>query len=66
VTDSPELDEFHRQVGSLTSHPVFKRITKRGTVNFQALTAANVETIVRSSEAGYYFLMAAAGLSSPW
>ncbi|MFN8093279.1 MAG: hypothetical protein U0599_13855 [Vicinamibacteria bacterium] len=63
MTENPDLDEFERQVDELKRHPLLRAHIKRGEVHFQELPLAEVDQLVRSGDAAYYFLMAAAELT---
>jgi hypothetical protein len=63
LTETPELDEFERQVTGLAAHPILKALIKKGEVHFGGLSPDRVDEMVRASEAAYYFFIAAAGLN---
>jgi hypothetical protein len=62
VTERPELDEFERQIEALKRNALIARVSKRGETQLSALTVEQVAELMRD-DAGYYFLLAAAGLN---
>jgi len=62
VTEHPELEEFQRQITALAGHPLVKRLLRKGEVSLQKLTLEQIEELAHD-DAGYYFLVGAAGLN---
>lgn len=62
MTDAPDLEEFQRQIQALKRHPLLRRLLRTGEVTFRGLSMEAVKELARA-EAGYYFLIAAAGLN---
>lgn len=62
MTDAPDLEEFQRQIQALKQHPLLRRLIHAGEVTFRDLPLEAVNELSRD-EAGYYFLIAAAGLN---
>jgi hypothetical protein len=62
VTEHPELEEFQRQITALAGHPLVKRLLRKGEVSLQKLTLEQIEELAHG-DAGYYFLVGAAGLN---
>jgi len=62
VTERPLLAEFQRAVEELLSTPQLRSLVKRGEVHLGALSLDDLVALMRL-EAGYYFLIAAAGLN---
>lgn len=62
MTERPLLDDFQRAIEELRSHPLVAPVLKRGEVNLGALTVDAIVSLMKI-EAGYYFLIAAAGLT---
>lgn len=59
---NPELDDFILRTQKLLSHPVLKKRVKGDEVSLARLSVSDVEELCKD-EAGYYFLIAAAGLN---
>ena len=62
MTEHPELEEFQRQITALAGHPLVKRLLRKGEVSLQKLTLEQIEELAHD-DAGYYFLVGAAGLN---
>jgi hypothetical protein len=62
MTEAPELEEFERQIRALTRHPLLRSLIRKGEVRFGELDLNAVSKLSRT-EAGYYFLIAAASLN---
>lgn len=63
MTENPDLEDFARQVQDLRRHPLLKARFKKGEVQFHELGLDDVDQLMRTGDAAYYFLMAAAGLT---
>lgn len=62
VSERPLLQDFQRAIEDLRSHPLISPLLKRGEVNLGALSLDAVAKLMKV-DAGYYFLIAAAGLN---
>ena len=63
MAETPELEEFRRDVDALTDHPIL-RVHRRGDdVRLGELTRSEVAQLIKGRGAGYYFLIAAARLN---
>ena len=58
----PELEEFRLQLGALRRHPTLSRHVSGDDVRLGKLDLTEVDKLIRE-DAGYYFLIAAAGLN---
>ena len=63
MVDTPELDAFRRDVQSLADHPIVRSHRDGDQVRFGEFSRAEVAELIVGRRAGYYFLMAAAGLN---
>ncbi len=62
MTDRPLVDDFQRSIEDLRADPLLAPVIKRGEVNLSSLTLDTVAQLMKI-DAGYYFLIAAAGLN---
>lgn len=62
MTERPLVDDFERSIEDLRSNPILLPHVKRGEVHLGSLTLDAVAQLMKV-EAGYYFLIAAAGLN---
>lgn len=62
MAERPALDEFQREIESLRTYHLIAAALRRGEVNFGHLTLEAVAELMRT-DAGHYFLLAAAGLT---
>lgn len=62
MTERPEHEEFRTQIEKLKKHPLLAPILKRGDALLSSLRTEDVAKLIRV-DAGYYFLIAAAGLN---
>jgi hypothetical protein len=62
MVENPALEEFRGQVEALRRHRIIRRLLSRDTVRLRNITVDDVSTLCRE-EAGYYFLISAAGLN---
>lgn len=62
MTEHPEHEEFQKQIEALKRHPRIAGVLKRGEVHLSTLSLDHVAELLRD-DAGYYFLIAAAGLN---
>jgi hypothetical protein len=63
MTDSPDLEEFARQIDGLRTHPDIGPLLESGVVRLGELTREQIAGLARPNTASYYFLIAAAGLN---
>jgi hypothetical protein len=63
MTDSPDLEEFARQIQALAAHPDLAPLLQDGVVRLGDLTREQVSGLAKPNTASYYFLIAAAGLN---
>lgn len=63
MADTPELEEFRRDVDALLDHPVVRACRRGDDVRLSELTRADIAKLITARGAGYYFLIAAAGLN---
>ena len=62
MTDRPLLDDFQRAIDELRTNPLLSPALKRGEVQLSALSVETIVSLMKL-DAGYYFLLAAAGLN---
>ncbi len=60
---NPELEEFREQINELREHQTLKRCIAGDEVRLARLELKEVDELVRTGEAAYYFLIAAGGLN---
>lgn len=63
LAETPELEQFHRDVEALLEHPILRAHRRGDDVRLGELTRADVRLLITGRGAGYYFLIAAAGLN---
>jgi hypothetical protein len=63
VVDTPELEEFRREVDSLADHPALRAHRRGDEIRLGELSRTDVAKVSERRGAGYYFLIAAAGLN---
>lgn len=62
MTDTPEFDEFKKELGKLKTHKLFKKIVQKQELHLSMLTLDEVASLMLQ-EAARYFLQAAANLN---
>jgi hypothetical protein len=62
LTERPLVDDFERSIGELRSNPILSQHIKSGEAHLGSLTLDGVIQLMKA-DAGYYFLIAAAGLN---
>jgi hypothetical protein len=63
MSRNPELEEFRQQINGLRDHPTLKPRISGGEVRLAELELKEVDELIRTSDAAYYFLIAAGGLN---
>lgn len=63
MSDTPELEDFRRDVEALIDHPLFRHHRNGDEIRLGALTRVEVARLIVGRTSAYYFLIAAAGFN---
>ena len=63
MAETPELEEFRNEVEALLANPILRSHRRGDVVRLGELSRAEVAQLITARGAGYYFLIAAAGLN---
>ena len=63
MAETPEVDEFRRDVDALADHPILRAHRRGDDVRLGELTRSDIAQLIKARGPGYYFLIAAARLN---